>query len=715
MNPRSCCSLALLLAAGSGVLCAQDVATPEDEVYDIAPVTIDARDPFLYPMDEAPVTTKIDVSLLELPISVSVLTREVLDDQAVLDLQDALKNVAGASPYGYVEGFDYFRLRGFEANDYVFQDGLMADPSGWFQEELFGVERVEVLKGPASVFYGQVAPGGIVNLVSKFPTANTFGEFSATGGSDSFREITADFGGPIRPGSQFSYRMVGFYRTQESFTDFVDESERSLLFPSVRWQSATGLTLTAYARYQKDIKTMSLPLPAEGTVLPNPNGKLPIDRYAGEPDFQNEGDTERTHLGYELEYPINEVFTFRQKLRGSWNDADFTSIYPMGWAADEDTGETNYRLQERMPYIGLSNYDHIVTDVQLEAHYHTGSLEHRTLTGVQYTHFEESITNYYGALDPIDLFDPEYGAEPMFFGPIDAHHEDTWMLNAYALEHLQVTKALAVMGGLSYGYYETDREDTLYGGTLSSDDGTWTPQAGLTYRFLPEILDLIPEIVGYVNYAQSFKPIYGSVTADGGNPDPEKARQWEAGFKTQLQNGRLAANLAFFQITRENVATEVPDQPGTVDVTGEQRSQGIELEVTGKITSHWDLLASYAYIDSRVREDAVVPVGDRSINVPYNSLTLWTRYGWDTGWLDGFSVGTGFRAYSNQPGDLPNTFALPGYTVWDAVVAYERDHYWARLKFDNLFDREYYQGSNGRSYVQPGKPIQMRLTMGYRY
>jgi iron complex outermembrane recepter protein len=212
------------------------------------------------------------------------------------------------------------------------------------------------------------------------------------------------------------------------------------------------------------------------------------------------------------------------------------------------------------------------------------------------------------------------------------------------------------------------------------------------------------EISLYGSYSQSFTP--STVRAFNGNPlKPERGEGYEVGVKADLDRGRLFATLAYFDIAKQNVATSDPNNPLFSIATGEQRSRGLELDVTGQIAPGWNLIASYAYTDARVSRDNLIPVGNRLLGVPENSLSLWTTYQIQQGNLQGLGAGFGFNYVGDRQGDLNNTFNLGSYFLTNAALFYRRDNWKAAINFKNIFNVDYSNSPFTNTRIDVGEPF----------
>jgi iron complex outermembrane recepter protein len=288
-----------------------------------------------YATSTATSATKSDVPVLETPRAVSTVTRQLLDDQAAITIEDALKNVAGVIPGGYYSDYDYFRIRGFEASGATYLDGLLSD--GGSNEETLGLDRIEVVKGPISGLYGSGPPGGMVNLISKTPLPENFATLSMSAGSYGNYQPSLDAGARLNDSGTLYGRVELLYRDRDSYVDYAG-NQRAYIAPSLTWEVTPQTKITVLGRYQYDDTQFAFPLPAAGTVLPNPHGEIPISRYVGEPDHPNTMFERREQLGYQLEHHFNDWLTAHQTVRlASYMSRWENMLYPDFLAADDRT------------------------------------------------------------------------------------------------------------------------------------------------------------------------------------------------------------------------------------------------------------------------------------------------------------------------------------------------------------------------------------------
>jgi len=652
-----------------------------------------------YKADGAITATKTDTPLLRTPQSVSVVTRDQMDDRQLRRLNEVIRDAPGVVARDAGFRSDFFNLRGFSGNGSTYVDGLQADPSFWVMEETFGMERVEVLRGPASVLYGQSArgPGGIVQLVSKRPLPEPHAEVGAGVTSFGGYEVTADVGTPVFGSERVSVRVPIMFRHEDSHIDFV-EKDRFFIQPTVAFDITPDTRLTLITSYLRDddfVKNDGLP--AEGTVLPNPNGDIPIDRFTGEPDF--EGFTiDQYRLGYALEHSFSDDWSLRHNVRANFFEWDGNVTFNTGF-------EPNLRDLNRFASIQDQEQRSVGSDLQLQGALSTGPVEHTVLFGIDY--FYRDFEQRFGSAEigTIDVFDPVFtgtGAET--FPTFDSTTEDN-NIGLYFQDQISLTERLDVVVGGRYDISDQEQTNNQTGVVTQQDDEEFTARAGIVY-------EVAPGVVPYFSWSESFQPVGG---ADRNNDpfEPETGEQFELGVKTEFLDGALGWNLSLFHLERQNVTTTDPIDTNFSIQTGEQRSRGVETELVLDLQP-WQVTASYAFTDAEITEDNDIEVGNGLRNIPRHSASFWGKYSF-SGTLAGFSTGVGVRYVGESEGDLNNTFELPDYTVVDLGLFYERGPWDLQVNVNNLFDEEHFVGSNNRNKVFQGDPVNAEVRVGYRF
>ncbi|MBI4785219.1 MAG: TonB-dependent siderophore receptor [Oscillatoriophycideae cyanobacterium NC_groundwater_1537_Pr4_S-0.65um_50_18] len=634
--------------------------------------------------------TRTNTSLLDTPASVQVIPSQILEDQQILRIDDAVRNVSGVTGSFDPFGGSALTLRGFTADSFtagaILRDGFrLYDNLG--VQETANLERIEVLRGLPSVLYGQSAPGGMINLVTKQPLSEPFYEAQLQVGNLGLVRPSFDLSGPLTTDASLRYRLNAAYQHEDGFRDFDTDVERFFVAPVLSWDIDDRTTLSFNLEYLNDQSPFDLGLVAIGDGVAD----VPRDRITSEPDDIRE--TESVLLGYNLEHEISDDWTLQNAFRYIHQDYNVEVFLP--FTVDANGVITRY------PAIRHYVSDDYSLQTSIVGEFSTGDLEHTLLAGVDlnWNRFDEQFTKVaLGSPSLLNIFDPVYGlvARPNFDDvapqvPFDTEYD---RIGVYLQDQIELGR-FNVVGSLRYDSidFRNTAENT------QRADEAWSPRVGLVYG-------ISDEVSLYASYSRSFTPNLAQ-GVDGDFLEPETATGFEIGAKAELLNGNLFATLAYFDITKQNVATVIDPLTGASASTGEQRSQGIELDVSGEILPGWNVIGFYAYTDARVTEDNVISVGNRLFNSPYNSAGLWTTYEIQRGNLQGLGFGIGVNYVGDRAGDLDNSFKVGDYLITNAALFYQRDRWRFGLNINNLFDVNYIRSvsNSRRNGIVPGEPF----------
>ena len=635
--------------------------------------------------------TGTNTPLRDIPLSIQVIPQEVLEDRNVAELGDALEtagsvvSVGGRGTSVFGPGF---LIRGFPSDTGIFRDGIATISLAPLST--IDLERVEILRGPASVVFGQGEPGGIINLVSKRPLSEPFYSASFTAGSFDTYRGALDFSGPLNDASTVRYRLNLGYENYGSFRDFVD-GERLVISPILTWDIGANTSLDLYGQYVRNQETVDEGIPAFGDGILD----VPRDRFFGE-DF-GEFEQEQFSLGYRLNHQFNDALSVRHTLQYLQYEPE--RYYPSFDSFDETTGELS-----RLEYFAGGSYRRFFTNAEAIAEFNTGSIEHQVLAGVEYRHDAEAPEFQFSNLyTPINVFDPVYTRDPYDIEPEFFRDDNIDTISVYLQDQVELLPNLNLLAGVRYDSADQFRTTQNIGEPRSEfeqTDSEFSPRFGIVYQ-------PVESISLYASYTRSFNPSFGaSRNADSSTFEPETGRQFEVGMKADLSD-QLSLTLSAFDIRRQNVSNPDPDDPDFSIQTGEVASRGVELGLGGEITSGWDITAAYTYLDAYVSQDTRPTVGNDLANVPDHQFSLWTTYEIQQGDLEGLGFGLGFLYLSDRFGDLDNTFTIPSFFRTDAAVFYRRNNWRAQLNVENLFDIEYFTSANfdSRLGVNPGAPL----------
>ncbi len=659
-----------------------------------------------YNPSSASVGTGTDTPLLDIPASVQVIPEAVIEDQRATDLLDVLRNApgitTGTSPRDIFNGFT---LRGFATGNTLLRNGVADNDLGRSGLDLANVERVEVLRGPASILYGQIAPGGAVNIVTKKPLPFEFYDVEATVGSFNTYQGAVDLSGPLAEDGSVSYRLNASVFRTDTFIDEI-EIERRLVAPVITWNISDSTDITFEAQYLDAQYPNERGLPIEGTILPNPNGDIPISTYLGEPSFDR-NDRRTLRLGYDLEHRFSEDWRIRNTFGFTWEENFQDSVGPLGLEADLRTLNRRAFVRSDFDAPNFSRNDYVAT-LSAIGNFETWGIDHELVIGTEYQYgIGRSPVYTRREIGPIDIFDPVYN-QPL--GPIIGENspwrETASNIGVYVQDQLTFSDQFILLVGGRFDFVDYNYEEE--GFEFSQNDTAFSPRVGLVYK-------PIENISLYGSFSQSFEQTLFAFSVDDTPFEPQRGTQYELGVKADWLDGALSTTLALYHLTRTNVVTDDVDNPGFSIQTGEQQSQGVEFNVAGEILPGWNIIGGYAYTDASITEDNTFPVGNAIDNVPEHAASLWTTYTLQEGNLAGLGFGLGLFYVGERPGDLDNSFTIPDYFRTDAAVYYERDQFRAQLNFKNLFDVRYFESASGRNRIFPGAPFEVLATVGWEF
>ncbi|MGD1851373.1 MAG: TonB-dependent siderophore receptor [Cyanophyceae cyanobacterium] len=634
-------------------------------------VTGDREDDYVVPI--ARTATRTDAAILDIPQSVQVVPQQVLEDQQILRVDDALRNVSGV--VGRLEPFGNsgnITIRGFTTSSFssgaILRDGFrITDNLG--SQAITNIERIEVIKGPSSVLFGQNEPGGIINIVTERPLFEPTYEFEFKLGSRGLIRPSVDLSGPLTEDRTLRYRLnVSYQDESNGFREFGLDQEQFFVAPVITWDISDRTQLTVLVEYTDEQNGFDLGLPAFGDGVAD----VARDFVIGERDdfLENRSLT----VGYDFKHEFSDNWTLNHGFR--YVSQDYNVLTTLPFMINEETGDITRFFADREYH----SFDYAV-QTNVIGKFNTGSIKHTLLAGVDlnFNRFDEQFTRVdFDAPQILNIFNPVYGSpRPDFESleatePFDTRHD---RIGIFLQDQINITDNLIVVGSLRYD--SVDFENVANG--EERQDEEWSPRIGVVYQ-PSENISL------YANYAQAFTPNFG-FAEDGAPLEPERSSGYEVGVKAEF--GNFLATLSYFDLTKENVLTADPNNPLFTLAGGEQRSQGIEFDIAGEILPGWNIIANYAYTDARITEDNTVDEGNRLFNAPRHSAGLWTTYEIKSGSLQGLGFGLGFSYVGDRAGDSANTFEVDDYFLTNATLFYERDDWRFGLNFNNIFDVEH--------------------------
>nr|WP_306296704.1 TonB-dependent siderophore receptor [Pseudomonas taiwanensis] len=647
--------------------------------------------------------TKTDTALVEVPRSISVATREQMQDRGVHSLDDAVKYMPGivSSSYGSDTRFDWMRVRGFEPTQFL--DGLPL-PKGVYanpKPETWNLDRLALLRGPASSVYGQTPPGGLLDMVSRRPSTESSHEIEVEYGSDNHRQINFASTGKIDEQGQFLYGVSGVVRDGGTQIDHIDD-KRYNIAPSLTWNIDSDTTLTLLSQFTRDDTGVTSQFrPIQGTKIDMPFGKISHHKNLGDPNYEY---YDRTYyaLGYAFEHRFNDVWQFRQNLRYTKSDLSFQTITvnsyipafaDFGFVVDDEgnTGRSSTNVDEDISQFAVDN--------NFQADFATGDITHTLLLGLDHQRSNTNFLSIFGQVPGVNVTDPIYGlpiTRPPRSDAFYDYNQKTRQTGLYVQDQMALDQWRLTLGG---------REDWVHTGTefFNKGDATNTERdkefsgnAALSYVFESGF-------VPYLSYAESFQPTSNATASPTESFKPTQGKQWELGVKYQPPGTDIMLTAAVYDLTQQNVSVtnRIAGIPVTSQ-TGEVKVKGLELEAVADVTENLKVIAAYTQAESEVQDGEFK--GNRLQLMPNRQASLWADYTWHDGVLDGFGIGAGARYTGNTYGDQANTELghADSYTVFDAAVHYDLGRLDSSLtgasvalNATNLLDKDYISTCDG--------------------
>lgn len=684
-------------ATSAATLTAVNVSASVDNEIAVGPV-------LGYVAKRSATATKTDTPILETPQSISIVTREQMQDYGIHGIEEAVWHSAGVvgGAYGFDSRSDWLLVRGFDPSRYM--DGLPLPNGTWTgatRIEPYGLERIEVLKGPSSGLYGAMPPGGLINVVSKRPTEERLREIEVQAGSFNQKQVAADFSGPLDDEGRLLYRVTGLVRKGDTQIDHVKD-DRYFLAPSLTWKVSSDTSVTFLARYQKGETALGGGfLPSQGTAVFNPYGKISPSVFTGEPGYDNY-DKEFKSVGYELQHRINENWTFRQNLRQANVDLDHKSIGTLGLQDDLRTlNRYYYPLEEHSRAFTVDN--------QLETRFATGAFKHTLLVGADYSRLSNDYASGFAAGAPtLDIFNPVYGRAPLVTPAYNYHVDQTQkQLGLYAQDQIRIGRWVTTLG-LRHDWSDTDTDNRIASSQTTTKENAWSGRVGVNYVF-------DSGIAPYAAYSRSFQPVIGATARS----EPFKATtgdQYEAGVKYQPTGRSDQYTAAVYNMTQKNTQTLDPNVAFATVQQGKTQVRGAEFEARVNVARGFKLIGSYAYNDAKAKEsNDPLEEGKQLRLVPRHQASIGADYTIQSGPLARLGFGGALRYMGKHYGDTYNQWGTSGYTIVDAQAHYDIDQWRLQLNISNLFDKEYVAVCQSAIWCYYGAPRTVTLTARYQF
>lgn len=664
-----------------------------------------------------------DFTHLEAPEAMFELDAELIENMGINSLTQVLDMSASVSRQNSLGGlWDSFAIRGFFGDENVpsgyLVNGFNAGRGFSGPRDVSGIERVEVLKGPKAALFGRGEPGGAINLITKKPMFQTFGDVKLTLGNRQHQRVEADFNTTLSENT--AARIIGFYQQEDSFRDTIETEKQGIT-------TAVVFEPNDRSKWQYELEYAEQEIPFDrGIIAPQGNFDfMPIERFLGEP---GDGPTTTMVHGHQLQwqYDINAQWQLSSALAFRQTELDSLS-------SDADISPSRQKLyidfqtltrQHRQRAYDTEQY---VARFELAGDITVGSFKHNLIMGMDYDRFDFDrdyrvarapalSTNPSNAqLYAINIHNPVYGQySPPSPTPVIIRQQNQWATGIYIQDQITVTDALQVRIGGRFDWLKQTIDDKVSQQYTEQSEQHFSPQLGMVYR-------MADEWSLYTTYGEGYRLNFGT-DYQGGAFDPNQSESIEIGSKWTLLNNQLDITLAYFDSQQTNIIVADIQNPGFSAAIGEASSQGVELDIIGQLPADITVNFSYMYLDAQVDKDSIdtglgvsLKKGDDLLNIPENSASLQLSQQY-TLFNNPLSLGFGVQYIDERLGQRGSEFYLPSYVTFNAFAQYNVNDNWiVSGKIQNAFDREHFTNSYSQMWVQPGEPRKVLLSLSYQF
>ena len=661
-------------------------------------------------MTQASTATKGLAQLKDVPQTVNVIPQEVLRDQAVTSLQQAVLNAPGVTISTGDGQRDQASIRGFTSMSDNYVDGFRDD--AMYYRDMSNVERVEVVQGPASVLYGRGSAGGMINRINKKPMDTERHEVTLMGSTFGQKRAEIDLNQPIT--DNVKARLTGAVEDSDGYKDqyFL---KRQAVAPSVEWKLSDKTKLLFQADYLHDDRLMDVGAPSYSTSSKeNPLKPVNLARstYLGASNAKDENDvdSEVSSGTITLDHQFTDSLKYHGVVHGYQYDLDRKAI--MASAVDPTTNALTLSSSRLMRHETGISTQHELSDI-----FNTGSIKHEALLGLEYSHQNKSSDSWSGEKYNVNLNNlvlPTF-SEISTSAPGTRQDSTNDNTSIYAQDLLTLHPKFKMLLGVRYDDLSQQRTNLTAAGAVNRQydrtDQVWSPRVGFIYQ-PTDVLSL------YTSYSKSFQPLADSFSSylNLGDVDPTKTENYEIGAKWDVTD-QFNLTLSVFDTTQNNILQADPTDSTIAILAGEQQTKGAELSFTGNLTDQLSIMGGYAYLDSSMTKsvDGANDVeGNRAPLTPKNMATFWMKYQLNDAWY----MALGGRAESSRFATVSNKTILPGYAVANAAVGYHQDKYDIALNINNIFDNKYFisaHGVGGENANMYGDAANAQLTLRYRF
>jgi catecholate siderophore receptor len=653
-----------------------------------------------YAIQRSFTATRTDTSIINVPQAVTVITRELIDDQGMRSIGDLTRYVPGAGIAQGEGNRDTPVLRGNSTTADFFIDGVRDDVQ--YYRDLYNVDRVEVLKGPNAMIFGRGGSGGVINRVIKQASSVPTGDLTLQAGSWDQYRATLDFGRPIQRSAAF--RLTSLYENSGSYRNGVT-LRRYGINPTFTWAPAPRTRLRFGAEYFHDERVADRGVPSfHGRPV-----DVPAQTFFGDPAQSTATVTVRSVFAT-LEHHFANGTSLRNNARFSGHARFYQNVFP---GAVNSAGDR----VAITAYNNATERDNFVNQTDFVLPFDTGMMQHQMLMGVELARQSTDnrrLTGFFTSISPVTTSVTVPLSSPRTNLPLDFRANATDASNsgiartraAYIQDQITLLPRLMAIIGVRMEYFTMDFLNRRTLTPIASSNRLYSPRAGLIYQ-PAEGLSL------YTSYGTTYLPRAGeqlsSLTLSNRSLDPENYRNYELGLKWNLRPD-LAATVAAYRLDRRNVAIPDPLDPTRSLLVDGQRTEGLELGLSGRLGRRWSVAGGYAYQDGRIKttQSSTVVAGSRLAQLPRHTLSLWNRCDLDPHW----GLGLGIIYRDNIFASTDNTVTLPAFVRFDAAVFWRQsDRLRAQINIENILNHGYYASANSNNNITPGAPLTLRLSM----
>lgn len=694
-------SLALLTAFSTSSLAQQKSTQAEAPNETLLPaVTVSAPALPAYTVQRSITATRTDTPLRDVPQAVTVVTQELIKDQAMQGMDDVIRYTPGVGVSQGESHRDNPILRGTASSADFFVNGLRDDAQ--YKRDLYNLERVEVLKGPNAMIFGRGGGGGVINSVTKEAGWEPVREATLQAGSYGNRRVAVDVGQGIN--ETVAFRLNSVFERADSYRDQV-ELERYGINPTLTIAPSAQTRIKLGYEYFKDNRTTDRGIPSFQGRPSNADRAT----FFGNPDL-SAWEATKNAFSATVDHDTDAGVHIRNSTLYTDVDKFYQNVYP-GAVNGAGTQVNLSAYNNSTPRRNLINQTDLIYTLQ------AGAVKHRLLAGAEFGRQESKGFRNTGFFNNTATSISVPFATPTVFTPVtfrqnatDANAESTASVAAlYVQDQIELSPQWQAIAGLRYDNFKLDYRNNRNGQELSRSDNLVSPRVGLVYKPVAPLSLYASASVSYLPYSgDQFTTL--DVTTQ--TLKPEKFTNYEVGAKWDVRPS-LALTAALYQLDRTNTRATDPINPTLTVQTGSTRSRGVELGMTGNITPAWQVTGGYAYQDAYINSDTnAARAGTQVALVPRHSVSLWNKYQMTPAWAAGLGViyqDDSFAAINNQ-------VTLPAFTRVDAAVYYKISKDWrAQLNVENVFDRRYFPTANGNDNITPGSPRAVRVALATNF